>query len=237
VAGQVRTVARVSAGERRPAVRTVILHSASVRSQSQRAYLLIRDQIVTLRLAPGSVIEEARLQAELSLGRTPIREALQRLAHDNLVIAAPHRGIFVTDINITDLGKITEVRVVMEGYAARLAAQRSSPADREATKTLMSKLDLIDADDYRSLIDLDQRIHRQIYQAAHNQFLQDTLERDFTLSLRVWFLALERGVRLRTAVEEHHDLLDAIVSQDQDRAESVMKNHVVGFEQAVRKVL
>jgi len=82
---------------------TVVLQSASVRSQGERAYLLIRDQIVTLKLAPGSVIEEARLRQELELGRTPIREALQRLAHENLVSFVPHRGTFVSDINLLSL--------------------------------------------------------------------------------------------------------------------------------------
>ncbi|TME82248.1 MAG: GntR family transcriptional regulator, partial [Chloroflexi bacterium] len=111
-------------------LQTVVLQSASARSQGERAYLLIRDQIVTLRLAPGSVIEEARLRQELGLGRTPIREALQRLAHENLVTFVPHRGTFVSDINLTNLHRLTEVRTEMEGYAARLAAERATARDR-----------------------------------------------------------------------------------------------------------
>ena len=175
---------------------TVVLQSASVRSQGERAYLLIRDQIVTLKLAPGSVIEEARLREELGLGRTPIREALQRLAHENLVTFVPHRGTFVSDINLTDLHRLTEVRA-----------------------------------------EIDQRIHRLVYQATRNAFLQAMLEESFNLSLRIWFLGLDRGVRLKQAVEEHRRLLDAIVSRYADAAESVMRQHVIGFEHAIRKVL
>lgn len=223
--------------DRPPQLRTVVLDRASIRSQGDRAYLLIRDQIVTLKLNPGSVIEESRLRSELGLGRTPIREALQRLAHEKLVSFVPHRGTFVTEINITDLGRITEVRVEMEGYAARLAAERAGAGDRDAMEALMAELDRIDAGDYHALMQLDQRIHRQVYQAARNEFLRDTLERYFNLSLRVWFLALDRGVRLKEAVQEHRDLLDAIVSRDGDRAEAVMRRHVTGFEEAVRRVL
>jgi DNA-binding GntR family transcriptional regulator len=216
---------------------TVVLQSASARSQGERAYLLIRDQIITLKLAPGSVIEEASLRQALGLGRTPIREALQRLAHENLVTFVPHRGTFVCDINLTDLHRLTEVRVELEGYAARLAATRAAASDRAVMAALMSELDGIDEADVHNLMRLDQQIHRHIYQATRNTFLQAMLEESFNLSLRIWFLGLDRGVRLKEAVEEHRQLLDAIVSRDPDRAESVMRRHVTGFEQAIRKVL
>ena len=216
---------------------TVVLESGSARSQGERAYLLIRDQIITLKLAPGSVIEEARLREELGLGRTPIREALQRLAHENLVSFIPHRGTFVCDINLTDLHRLTEVRVELEGYAARLAADRAGAADRTLMKALIGELEKIDESDTHSLMRLDQRIHRQVYQATRNAFLQSMLEESFNLSLRIWFLGLDRGIRLKEAVEEHRRLLDAIVSRDAGQAEAVMRQHVTGFEQAIRKVL
>src|SRR5207237_2932327 len=142
------------------------------RSQVQRAHLLIRDQIITLKLAPGSVIEEAHLREELGLGRTPIREALQRLAHENLVSFIPHRGTFVCDINLTDLHRLTEVRVELEGYAARLAADRAGAADRTLMKALIGELEKIHESYTHSLMRLDQRIHRQVYQATRNAFLQ-----------------------------------------------------------------
>jgi DNA-binding GntR family transcriptional regulator len=149
----------------------------------------------------------------------------------------PHRGSFVTDINLTDLHRLTEVRVEMEGYAARLAADRASASDRARMEALTAELEAIDEGDVYNLMRLDQRIHRQVYQATRNAFLQAMLEESFNLSLRIWFLGLDRGVRLKAAVEEHRRLLDAIVSRDPDQAESVMRHHVTGFEQAIRKVL
>jgi DNA-binding GntR family transcriptional regulator len=220
-----------------PDLRTVVLHGKSARSQGERAYLLILDQIVTLKLVPGSVIEEGRLRQELGLGRTPIREALQRLAHENLVTFVPHRGTFVSDINLTDLHRLTEVRTEMEGYAARLAADRATASDRGQMQALMAELDTIDGADVQTLMRLDQRIHRLVYQATRNQFLQAMLEEIFNLSLRIWFLGLDRGVWIKQAVEEHRQLLDAIVSRDAHKAESIMRQHVVGFEHAIRKVL
>src|SRR6202163_2363099 len=104
----------------------------AARSQSEEAYLRIRDRIVSLDMPPGSVVNESRLREELKIGRTPIREALQRLSRENLVKSVPHRGTFVTDVNITDLARITEVRVVLEGHAARLAAERLTTSDRDS---------------------------------------------------------------------------------------------------------
>jgi DNA-binding GntR family transcriptional regulator len=228
---------RLRRGDEEGSLHTVVLQSASVRSQGERAYLLIRDQIVTLKLAPGSVIEEAKLRQELGLGRTPIREALQRLAHENLVSFVPHRGTFVSDINLTDLHRLTEVRTEMEGYAARLAADRATTSDRGQMQGLMAELETIDGADVHTLMRLDQRIHRLVYQATRNPFLQAMLEEIFNLSLRIWFLGLDRGVRIKQAVEEHRQLLEAVVSRDGQRAESVMRQHVMGFEHAIRKVL
>ena len=99
------------------------------------------------------------------------------------------------------------------------------------------ELEKIDQSDVHGLMRLDQRIHRQVYQATRNAFLQSMLEESFNLSLRIWFLGLDRGIRLKEAVGEHRRLLDAIVSRDADQAEAIMRQHVTGFEQAIRKVL
>src|ERR1051326_1631489 len=102
-----------------------VAEPVEVRSQSEEAYHRILERIVSLEMPPGSVVNEARLREELKIGRTPIREALQRLGRENLVRSVPHRGTFVTDVNITDLARITEVRVVLEAPAASLGGART----------------------------------------------------------------------------------------------------------------
>jgi DNA-binding GntR family transcriptional regulator len=216
---------------------SVIESAESARSQSEAAYLRIRDRIVSLDMPPGSVVQEARLREELEIGRTPIREALQRLALENLVKSIPHRGTFVTDVNITDLARITEVRVVLEAHAAKLAAERLAASDRPAIQELLDVLEAGGATDQRELMRLDQRIHRQIYRATRNSFLESTLERYLNLSLRLWYLVLDREVRLREAVAEHVELLRAVLAGDGSRAEDGMRRHVIGFEREIRKAL
>jgi DNA-binding GntR family transcriptional regulator len=218
-------------------VMALVESADSARSQSEEAYLRIRERIVSLDMRPGSVVNEGRLREELKIGRTPIREALQRLARESLVRSVPHRGTFVTDVNITDLARITEVRVVLEAHAARLAADRLSTSDREAFDGLLAILETRPNVDQHELMRLDQQIHRQIYVAARNPFLETTLERYFNLSLRLWYLVLDRDVGLREALEEHVELLRAILSGYPDRAEASMRRHVTGFEREIRKVL
>ncbi len=214
-----------------------VAEPVATRSQSEEAYARLLERIVSLDMPPGSVVNESRLREELKIGRTPIREALQRLARENLVRSIPHRGTFITDVNITDLARITEVRVVLEAHAARLAAEKMTTADRAAIDELLDLLGRRQVAGQRDLMHLDQRIHRVIYRAARNPFLEATLERYFNLSLRLWYLVLDREVRLREAVDEHAELLRAIRAGDGALAEAIMRKHVIGFEHEIRKVL
>ena len=214
-----------------------VAEAVEQRSQSDLAYARILERIVSLEMPPGSVVNEARLREELGIGRTPIREALQRLGRENLVRSVPHRGTFVTDVNITDLARITEVRVVIESHAARLAAEKLTAGDREAIEELLELLARGYVTDQRDLMQLDRRIHRAIYRAARNPFLEATLERYFNLSLRLWYLVLDHDVRLREAVDEQVEVLRAVLAGDGERAEAVMRKHVIGFEREIRKVL
>src|SRR5512136_896893 len=100
-----------------------------VLTDTQRAYELIKQKIITTEMPPGAVIQEATLMSELGLGRTPIREALKLLEAEHLVTVSPRRGMFVTPINISDLAKLQEIRAVLDMLIVRLAAQRVTPSD------------------------------------------------------------------------------------------------------------
>ncbi|MDP4690033.1 MAG: GntR family transcriptional regulator [Candidatus Nanopelagicales bacterium] len=207
-------------------------------SQSDHAYRDIRALIVTLELAPGSLLSEPDLQQRLGLGRTPIREALRTLAHERLVDVYPRRGMFVAALDPRDLAALSEVREQLEPYAARLAAQRRTVEDLEVIDDLLAAIDTNAHDpDMRILIELDQRIHHHVYRCAHNDFLQGVCIEHYMHALRIWFLALDRVSHLGDAVAEHRDLLVAIREGDADRAAQVMSSHVTGFEAEVRRAI
>lgn len=205
-------------------------------SLADKAYLAIRELIVSLELAPAAVIDERDLMERLDIGRTPVREALRRLAQERLVEVFPRRGMFVTGVDVRELARLSEVRVVLEPEAARLAALRATDEDRVAIAGLLDELDGGSADD-RELMSLDERIHRTIYQAARNDLLEATLEQYYALALRIWMIALDRHHELEDAVQEHRSLLEAIRDGDRKLAAETMRSHVQNFEQAMHRVL
>src|SRR5438552_14346318 len=108
---------------------------------ADKAYHEIRGLIVSLELAPGAVIDERDLIERLGIGRTPVREALRRLAHERLVEVYPRRGMFVTGVDVRQLARLSEVRAVLEPEAARLAAERATDEDRARLDALLGELD------------------------------------------------------------------------------------------------
>jgi len=197
-----------------------------------RAYLAIRDLIVSLELAPGALIQEPVLMERLGFGRTPVREALRRLAQEQLVEVFPRRGMFVTNVDVRDLARISEVREALEPEAARLAAERATDAERDELLALGDEIKR-GAD----LMALDERIHRSVYKAAHNDLMEKTLSEYYVLALRIWMIALERDEALESAVEAHRPLLNYIALGNGDRAAERMRSHVQDFEAAMHRVL
>jgi DNA-binding GntR family transcriptional regulator len=207
-------------------------------SRSEAAYRILKEKIVSLELPPASLLNEADLMTELDLGRTPIREALQRLALENLVIILPRRGTIVADLNMSDLQKIFEIRLELEAYAVRLAAERATPAQIVEMELLFANCDeFIQQGDYDQLIGLDHQAHRLLAQAAHNEFLEETLERLYTHVLRLWYVSLHKVSRLTEAIEEHRDIIAAIKARDGQRAAEIMRAHITGFQAQFSAVL
>jgi DNA-binding GntR family transcriptional regulator len=205
---------------------------------ADRAYADLRDRIVTLAIAPGAPIDEDRLGEELGIGRTPVREAIKRLALENLVTVFPRRGTFASEINITDLADISDVRTQLEGHAAFRAAQRITEAQRAELGQLAAELaESQGSDDVQGLMALDTRVHRFIHHCAGNPYLEETLGRYFNLSLRIWYLVLDRLPHLFARVHEHDDLLRAIAAGDGPRAREVLAQHIETFEREIRSVL
>jgi DNA-binding GntR family transcriptional regulator len=204
---------------------------------SEKAYQLIKEKIITLELAPLSVIDEQALREELDLGRTPIREALHRLAAEGLVLIAPRRGMFVAEISITDLQKIFEVRMVLEAFCARLAAQRITQEQIAQIEATLQELDQVPDGDWRAVMKIDERFHELIYQAADNEFLADALNRLHALSLRLWYLVLDGVEDVRGEVAVHREIIPALKAGDGAWAEALMQKHLAGFQRTIRAVL
>lgn len=208
-------------------------------SLSERAYEAIQDRLIMLDIPPMAPIDEVALVAELEVGRTPVREALKRLEVDRLVVSYPRRGTFATAVDITDLAYISEIRVQLEPLAARRAAETATATDRSELAELASATEALDVSTLRreELMRWDMRVHRAIYAAAANPHLEDTLVRYDNLATRIFCLFMERMPDFVSHVGEHASLLGAIADGEAERAEILARDHVVGFEKAIRAVI
>jgi DNA-binding GntR family transcriptional regulator len=206
--------------------------SAPLPSQAELAYREVSDLLVRLEIAPGTPINEGDLMERTGFGRTPLREALNRLEAERLVNIYPRRGTFAADIKLSDLALITDLREELEGHAAQRAAERATDEDRVALSKLAAVIG--DAGDQMAL---DTEIHKAIYAAAHNHFLTETATQYYNLSMRIWRLFMDRLPEIAAHVDEHKALLRAIASGDAETARNLARTHVRGFESAVRKLL
>jgi DNA-binding GntR family transcriptional regulator len=215
-----------------------VVSSASEASLGDRVYRTLRDEIVFLELPPGAPVREVEVAKRLGVGRTPVREALQRLAMNYLVELQPGRGAFVAPISLPDLVKISEIRLNLEGFAAASAAERATDAEREALRNLRDEIRQCPEDTPRArLIRLDQDVHRSIYDATHNAFLEDSLNRFLNLTLRAWVLVLDTVGPVAEMVDGHASLLDAVVEGDAQKASSLARQHISDFENDIRAAL
>jgi DNA-binding GntR family transcriptional regulator len=208
------------------------------RIDTQRAYELILKKITTLELAPGAPINEQQLAEGLGMGLTPVREALKLLLHDNLVVVAPSRGLYVAEVSLSDLEQLSELRLALESLCARLAAQRATSDDMVVLEALrQEQAALAEAEASQRFFELDHKFHRAVAQASHNKYMAHTLDQFFGLSQRLWYLALPHLDFLPAAVAQHLGLVEAIRARDADRAEQVMRDHVQSFYDKVRELL
>lgn len=201
------------------------------------AYSQIRKKIVTLELQPGSVIQESSLMDELGLGRTPIRESLKQLQAENLVFTKARRGTFVSQIAITDLTQIHEVRIEIEAACARLAASRIQPNQLAALKALIQKELTASETNRKYRITLDRQFHSILARAAHNKFLYDDWEKYYDFSQRIWHLALQYVQPGDLALGDHPAILAAVKAQKPEGADQLMRNHITRFQEIIKQYL
>ncbi len=204
---------------------------ATTKTLAEEAYDHIRRAIVRLDLAPGDVLKEDDLRERYGIGRTPIREALQRLAREHFVSIIPRRGMFVAGIDVSELSLLFETRTVLEPYAARLAAARGT---QDHWEQMQAALDAAISADSDELMVIDHRCHELMWDAAGNRFLLDTLDVLYAQSDRLWHLYLSEVADMTEAVDEHRTVLASLRDGDGDTAATLMDQHVRAFDDQIR---
>jgi len=189
-------------------------------SQTDAAYIAIRRDVVSCRLAPGAEITEQELSAVYGFGKTPIREALGRLAKDGLVRAVPRRGYLVTPINIKDVQDIFELRSMLEPKAARLAAGRVDGEElRYLDEILRAAYRAVDWETSVEFLQAHTDFHLAIVRATGNERLVSFTAQLLSEVERLLHAQIVMGFRL--SAMGHGDLVDALVTGDGEKAAQI----------------
>jgi DNA-binding GntR family transcriptional regulator len=192
------------------------------------AYLRLRELIVTLQVPPGSTIHEAQLGRQLGVGRTPVREALQRLAHDGMLHIYPRRAMVVAKLGLAEIRQLFEVRLALEPSAAGLAADRRPESDLARLRALAEEASSGRANgDAAAFLRADQAFHRAVAQSAQNALLFSYIDHVQRLNLWLWNVYFANHGVHRSDLFAHEPIIDALAARDRERSENMMRDHIL----------
>ena len=200
------------------------------------AYQELEERIVTLQLRPGETLSEGQLVDVLGIGRTPVREALQRLAREGLVVVMPRRGIAVSEIDIKKQLELLKVRRELERLMVRLSAERASEAERAQFRDIAHGMRAAakQTDDV-AFIRLDRELNLLISAACRNEYAQRAMTLTHGLSRRFWYVHYKQVLDLPRCAQLHADLADAIGAgrrRDAARASDHLVDYIEEFTRA-----
>ncbi|MGW2344161.1 GntR family transcriptional regulator [Streptomyces sp. NPDC001661] len=195
---------------------------------ADRAYEELKGAVLANRLRPGDALSVPALAAQLSISRSPVREAVQRLIHDGLATHVPHKGAVVATVDVEDVRQLYVVREVMEGLAARLATERLDASRLAELRDLLERheREVGTGVDERTHIEMDMAYHRMIREVADNPHLTaalDTIQGRAHLALHQLWRGQEAP---RLAVAEHRRIFEAMTSGDPDAADLAARDHI-----------
>lgn len=207
-------------------------------SLSDKVFDAIEEEILTGELPSGETVSENKLSSRLGVSRTPVREALRRLEQEGLVRNEPGRGAVILGVTKQDLLDIYEIRVRIEGLAARSAAQSITEEQASAMRELVELQEFyVSKGDSEKIRDLDSEFHSMIYSFCTSRVLSDTLNslhHRIERFRRISVGASDRAVRMGA---EHRAIMEALAAHDGDRAEALLIEHIKNARDALGKVI
>jgi len=197
---------------------------------SDKAYRMIEERIVTLALAPGAVLTESALAGDLGIGRTPVREALQRLAREGMVQFLPNKGVRVSEIDTKAQLRLLEVRREIERLTATLAAERATPDQRERFRALERSFRLVAShSDDIVFLRLDRAFNQLLPQAAHNPYCATMMSIIEGLARRFYF-RYRASLDLARTAHLHADIAGAVAAGDPERTARAVET-LIGYNE------
>jgi DNA-binding GntR family transcriptional regulator len=204
-------------------------------SLTDRAYADLEEMIVTLKLAPGEAVSEQELAQSLGIGRTPIREALQRLAREGLVAILPRRGILVSEINVKRQLRLLEVRRELERLIARSAARRATDEERREFEAIAGRFQQsARVNDDVAFMRTDREFNTLCSAASHNEFAAGAMSLMHSLSRRFWYIHYKRAADMPLTAKLHATIARAIAKGDEEAAAAASDKLIDEIEKFTR---
>ncbi|AMB87780.1 GntR family transcriptional regulator [Pseudomonas agarici] len=183
------------------------------------AYMQIEELIATLQLPPGQMVSENMLSTLIGLGRTPVREALQQLAREGLVVIMPKRGIVVSEIDVKKQLRLLEVRREIERYLVGAAAKRAEPDERVEFARLAKNMRLASQEsDGEAFLELDRKFNKLVIKAGRNEYASSVMKLMQGLSRRFWFAYYKRFANLPETAQLHAAIAQHIAEEKPEEA-------------------
>lgn len=198
-------------------------------------YLELKHKILTGEIVSQTRLMEIDLSEKMNVSRTPIREAIKRLSDDGLVKVEPRRGAYVANISIKDMLDVFEVREDMEGFVAKLAAQRITDEEKAQLRLIAGEYEeaIEKADDKEHIIELDEKFHNFIVKCSGNETLSDLVKYVQELSLRFRYLYYEDFSLYESTAEQHNRIMEAINAGRDNEARIEADAHVKALKEFV----
>ena len=206
-------------------------HTSAPLSLAEQAYEMLENRLVTLELAPGSIVSEGMLIDMVGLGRTPVREAMQRLAYQDLIRVMPRKGLLIVPIEKADLLQVLQVRKRLERLTVRLAALNARDEQRSGLSAIARAL-TIAHDSFEDFLDLDHEMDTLLDASADNPYAAAAVAPLRTHCRRFWF-ANRNQLRLSDAIAAHSTMLRLIARRDYKGAQKATDGVIAVIERLV----
>jgi DNA-binding GntR family transcriptional regulator len=202
--------------------------------ESDRVEKELRNQILTLQIEPGLAVSEASLIKRYGWGRTPLREAFQRLAEQSLLQVVPHHGVVVTPLSVFDFVEVMDAMSMVIGSAASLACKHLTEQDLlQLQKNIDESSRAASSSDYISVAFQDYDFHRLLAYATSNRYLSRYLLHLHLVAMRFNLASWQRDSSAEFSLEEHTRILEALQRRDEDRAKTVMLEHIENAQKRI----
>lgn len=205
-------------------------------SLSTLAYQSIKDAIMSGELEPGQSLKEEDLSKQLSISRTPVREALKQLSYEQLVEKSHSHNYLVSSISVEDIRETLELRGILETYCMEKCVQNIKKTELTKLKRIFKKQQkAVEKEDYNSFLDYESAFHQIIISATKNHYIEEMMERIANLQRRFLILSGSLSIDCESAMKEHEQMIKALESKNETGAVSAMSQHIINVRKRLEE--